>query len=396
MSLTSLVVAVVYFAGVVGPKSARLEQQLGELLAREASAETIVLGESVRRAIALRQRPARRAVRDLGGDALVIGRLLTGSTFVLKIAIYGPRGEVRGRFDIPLGQDALDTDAEERLRRVVLPRLREIAPSAVARPAPAPPPLASPRRPEALPPAPPPLVEAAEPAAAPAPPPEPGALPGLTTEATLGLGVLSRSFAPEPRAIPAYQASSVPAVRLAGAVHPLPALGLAFSLERALGMTSELAGESLPTTLGAWHASVHALLRRDLLSAGALVGVGQRSFAIESKSPARSPDGDYTHLVLGGRGELAIGRFVSVGAEVAYEPVVSGAEPTLGAFGPAERWGFEASAEVEIHPWSFLVLGAHAGYQRFAWDWPSRGLGGATDEYFSAGVSAGVRLVPVQ
>ncbi len=59
MTLASILLATIYYAGVVGPRASGVERQLGEFLAREAGAETIVLDESLRRAIALRQRPAR-------------------------------------------------------------------------------------------------------------------------------------------------------------------------------------------------------------------------------------------------------------------------------------------------------------------------------------------------
>ncbi len=405
MSLTTLLLATIYYAGVVGPRTSGIERQLGEILTREVGAETIVLDESLRRSMALRQRPARKEVRALGGEALVIGRLRTGSSFVLQTVLYDRSGQVRGRFDIPLGQASLDAAAEERIRNELVARVREIAPvepkaapvaaAPASAPAPdteTPPGLGTPPAPAA--PAPP--APAAEPVVMVARTRDPGGvLPGLTTEASMGIDFVSRTFTPEPRAIPAYQINSVPALRLAGNVQPVSWLAFAFALDRVVGLDSKLEGQPVPTTLSSWQLRANVMARRTGWSVGGSIGYGQRTFAIESKSPARSPDGDYGHLIVGLRGRADLGRFSLIG-EMAYEPVVSGEESTMGAYGNAQRWGIEATAGVQCQVWSFLLLGAHAGYQRFAWDWPSRGLGGAVDDYLTFGLSAGVRLVPVQ
>ncbi len=412
MTLASILLATIYYAGVVGPRASGVERQLGELLAREAGTETIVLDEPLRRAIALRQRPARRSVRELGGEGLVIGRLRAGSSFVLQAVLYDGGGQVRGRFDIPLGQAALDAAAEERVRREVLPRLREIAPSARPKPAsPAPAPAAIEAEPEPegadgadeepaserVPaPAPAKVASAAAPVVILVRPRDQGALPGLTTEASLGVDFVSRSFTPEPRAIPAYQITSVPALRLHGNIDPVSWLAFAFSIDRAIGLDSRLLGQPVPTTLSVWQLRANLMARRNGFAVGGTIGYGHRSFAIESKSPARSPDGDYGHLVAGVRSRVDLGAQVSLIGEVAFEPVVSGDESTMAAYGTAQRWGLEANGAVQWQLGSFLLLGAHAGYQRFAWDWPARGLGGAVDDYVTLGLSAGVRLVPVQ
>ncbi len=60
----------------------------------------------------------------------MIGRLRSGSSFVLQAVLYDGSGQVRGRFDIPLGQAALDAAAEERVRQEGRPGGRAARPSA--------------------------------------------------------------------------------------------------------------------------------------------------------------------------------------------------------------------------------------------------------------------------
>ncbi len=77
---------------------------------------------------------------------------------------------------------------------------------------------------------------------------------------------------------------------------------------------------------------------------------------------------------------------------LAFEPVVSGLEPTEAALGDATRWALDVGVAVELRVHSHVFLRATADYQRFAWSWDmagARGAGGAVDGYPTGALAVG-------
>jgi hypothetical protein len=403
MSLAAfLVPAAVAYAGIVGPGTHRIDHQLATLLGRAVGAEEVGLPRSKKETLAREQPEAKALVQGLGAPAVVVGRVETeDDVSTLYVLTYGADGAVRSRVEVPLAELSLDRMALDLLRRELLPGLRELrrAPEgAVATERPSPVPAETPRPEPEPPPA---KVERAEGsvtavATVPTQPAPAGPASSLETGLTVGFGLVGRTFEAAPLAVPNYHSSPVGAVRIGGEVRPVSILALGFAWDRALGLTTELAGENAATTLSRWQATAFLELPLSSLALGAGAGFGQRSFAIESQSADRTPDGDYQYVILAGRARMPLGRLLALGASVAFEPVVGGSQPTARAFGDAGRWGLELDGDLTLYPTSWLLVRFAAGWQRFAWSWSeTRGSGGATDSYFDGMLSLGVRLRPL-
>ena len=386
-----LAAATVVYVGVAGAEGSRIERQLATLLERAAHVETHEVSAGQRTGLAELRPDARAFVRELGVAGLVVGRLLRDRRVPeLRLVLYDGRGKVHTLVDVPLAQVALDRFALGLLRKDLVPSVVELAPPLPARETSG---EASAEEPAEGGSAGPPEGTVASVEKSASSVVEAGAGP-LHAEAAFGLGVLSRAFAPVPRAIAGYDSHPVGAVRASGEVMPIPRVQLGFAIDRSFAFTSELGGESAPSSISRWEAGLGLRIPLEVVALDGLIGVGQQSFRIESKDPARSPDGDYLYPMVGLRLQAALGETGRLGARALFEPVVSGDQATAAAFGPARRFGVQADAHGELYPRPWLSVGARVGWQEFFWSWPlagSRGAGGASDRYLDATVELGVR-----
>jgi hypothetical protein len=214
----------------------------------------------------------------------------------------------------------------------------------------------------------------------------------LHIRTAIGLGVTSRLFSPGPTTVPGYAAAAVGAVRFDAHVQPTRRLGIGVVAERTLAMSTPMAGGDASTTISRWEATSSFSLTTGSLEIAPQLGFGRRSFTIDSIDPSRTPDGEYNYLIIGAAASRPLGSRLSLRANIAFEPVVSGSEPTEMAFGEASRWAFDIGAQVEAQLTTHLFARASADYQRFTWSWESagaRGAGGAVDGYPSATLSIG-------
>ena len=99
-----------------------------------------------------------------------------------------------------------------------------------------------------------------------------------------------------------------------------------------------------------WEVAGGYTVTRGTIALAPQLGLGRRAFSIDSNDPTRSPDGDYNYLILGAARRPALGTHVTLHGILAFEPVVSGAEPTEMAFGEASRWAFDVGAALEVRP----------------------------------------------
>lgn len=212
--------------------------------------------------------------------------------------------------------------------------------------------------------------------------------------ASLGVGVASRYFTPSPSTVAAYSSSPVASLQFEGHVQPTARTSLSLLAETTAGMTTPMRdGSVAATTIGHWEATgTWAWIHRGSLDLGPQIGGGRRTFVIDSGDPARSPDGEYNYLRLGFAAAAHLGARVTLRAAAAFEPVVSGTEPTEMAFGEASRWGVDIGGALEYRPLEHVFARVSAEYQRFTWSWDmagTRGAGGAVDEYPSGTLSLG-------
>jgi hypothetical protein len=209
--------------------------------------------------------------------------------------------------------------------------------------------------------------------------------------ASVGLGFTSRSFT-APTTIAGYSAGAVGTIRFEGHVQPIARLSLSALGERTLQMSSPVFDGTASTSIARWEIDASFALTTGRVRIAPVLGLGRRTFSIDSTDPARTPDSDYNYLVVGANASAELGKRVRLLGVVAFEPVLWGNEPTEMAFGEATRWAFDVGAAVEYRPYKHVFLRAAADYQQFSWSWGmagNRGGAGATDIYPTGSVSLG-------
>jgi hypothetical protein len=215
---------------------------------------------------------------------------------------------------------------------------------------------------------------------------------GLHMHAGLTLGLAGRVFAPGSPAITGYSSNPVGAAGFEVGVSPTARTSLVASAERTIQMSSAVADGMASTAMSRWQVGGSYALTRGEIEIAPTAGIGHRSFSIDSTDPSRSPDGDYTYLVLGATVAKPLGANMTLRGLAAFEPVVGGVEPTEMAFGDASRWALDVGAALELHLHAHVFARATVEYQRFSLSWDAagaRGAGGATDSYPSGTVSFG-------
>jgi hypothetical protein len=220
--------------------------------------------------------------------------------------------------------------------------------------------------------------------------------PGIRTtdlriHAAIGIGLAGRGFTPGPSTVTGYSTSPVGQARFEAGLAPTHRTTLDVVAERTLTMTTPLSDGMATTTMSRWEVTGGIVLHGPI-EVTPVVGLGHRSFAIQSADPSRSPDNDYRYIVAGVRFARALGDKVTLRANAAFEPVFGGMEPTEMAFGDARRWAFAVGGALDVRPVAHVFARLAIDYQQFSWSWDDagpRGAGGAVDSYPSGLVSLG-------
>ena len=412
----SAVLALVVFVGVSGPASGKIDRQVGALLHLEAGVGRVdvsahqlaVLGVPTRGPRMMRKLEHKRSLR---GKAVVAGKVIRKRHSAhLRMVLYSKRGTMTDLLEVPIRGDKLDRKAIANLREVLIPAVQDLDPNSTANDDEAAiemdgdgdSPFAKSSGDDSA------DSASSDDATSDSTDRDSSSdtdrgwddssigptAPTLGMRASIGLGFVARSFAPAPEAIPAYSSTAVGSIRFSGSVQPTKTLTVHLAAERTLGMTTQVGNETAATSIGRWQGTGSYTLHDGKVKLAAVGGLGRRSFVIESKAPMRSPDGEYTYLVTGAQAQTSIGKRVFLGALMAIEPVIGGAQPTRDAYGPARRWALEMSGALGVVVRDHVFVEARAEYQRFSWSWGnagSRGAGGASDGYPGATLSVGAQ-----
>lgn len=409
--MPALATLMVFYVGVSGPNSARVDRQVHSLLDLGGGDLTSAhLSKSEQHKLASHGSGAREIVRGLHGDGVIAGELIDDDGTTLRLVVYNGDGAMLDFIELPLDTHALAKGDVESLRETVLPDLKRIA-----RSKPAPEPEIEVDDPPAADDPPAPVADADDETAAadddddtvsaddidaeiaaqgadipdgdddtPAP---------LRIRASAGVSLLTRTFA-GPSSIASYSSVPVAGARIAAEVIPEPHVALTVEGEHTVAMSSMVHGAATSTEIEHWQARGALCKPMGGLDLEALLGVGRRTFKMDSHDPGRSPDGDYAYALVGARIGAKVGDRVTLHGLAAFEPVLAGTEPTMATFGPARRWALEVGGDVEVMATSHVYVDGAAGYQRFTWSWDmagARGAGGAVDQYPSASISVGAR-----
>jgi len=435
--MSVLATLAVVFVGVGGPHSARIDRQMQSLLHHDAHVVSRRIPERARHVLARHASGARQIVQRLHVDGLVAGEIVRHRRHrSLRLVVYGPEGGLKDLVEIPINRLALDRPDLEALRSNLVPDVVAMTSAHPSRdtdqsdddaplpkahrtrhaPATAPSQASDDDNPLGTSSASDDSSSSAGSDAADTGAADPAASssdddaaaggsddgfdlsslsvdePALGLRAAVGVGLAGRTFSPGPATVPAYSSAPVGSVRLDAEIAPSRRIALDLTAERTLAMSTPLINGNAPTSMSRFQVSGAYAVTHGHVQLAPMIGLGHRSFVIDSTDPSRSPDGHYNYLVMGGRMIIPMGKKLSVGGIAAIEPVISGAEATMMSFGPAKRWALELGAAVEVRPRKHVFVRATADYQRFAWSWSlagDRGAGGAVDNYPSGTVSVG-------
>jgi hypothetical protein len=425
----------VAFAGIAGNDTRAVDRQIQSVFPAEVHVQAVKIPAPALRTLTRHGEGSREIVRKLHVDGLVGGELIAGrGGATLRIVIYDADGGLKSLNELPLAGHRLNKDELEVVRSNMSDDITALAATSPPVPPPtppAPPPAAiratpPPERPKPAPksqPSPEPVPSTPEPKGAAPPEPAKAAAPIETADAVgideieaavgggggaaapapvatdalhlgaaVGLGVTGRSFEPGPAGVRGYASSPVPAVRFVAEVQPTAHTGLAVTVDRTLQMATPVEGGMAPTAMSRWELVGRYLLTSGAIRIGPELGMGRRTFAIDSTDPSRSPDGEYNYVIVGAAAAASIGDSLHIRGSLAFEPVVSGLEPTEAALGEASRWAFDLGVSVELRLHPHVFVRATADYQRFAWSWDmagARGAGGAVDGYPTGAVAVG-------
>lgn len=234
---------------------------------------------------------------------------------------------------------------------------------------------------------------------------------GDTLRASIGIGSPYRSLAYNQiisRELGNYQLSGAPMVDVRMAYHPgshftdgwLSYLGLDLRAQMALGIRSvDSAGNEFKSSYDAIHAGILARVPVGDHFVRAFGGYGMQRFSLESQSGnvrSPTPNVDYRMLRGGLGADFALTHALMLGVEGAWLQLLSIGE--IGEWFPrTSAGGVEVGLDATYAITERFYARAFAAYQRMFFDFnaqPTDQLiaGGATDQYVTFGLGAGVQL----
>ena len=183
-----------------------------------------------------------------------------------------------------------------------------------------------------------------------------------------------------------YSSSPVGTGGFEGAVDVGAKVRISGLFEHTFVMHSDVDSGSAATAIGRYQiAAAYDVVHNDSVQLAPVLGLGARYFSIDSTSTMRTPDEQYTYVLLGGTVAKSLGTKWVLRGLAAFEPVVGGIEPKMPT--SASRWGFDLGAELEVRATAHVFARAAFDYQSFASSWSM--VGGMTDAYPSGTVAAG-------
>jgi opacity protein-like surface antigen len=388
----------VVFVGIVGNHHETVERQLAPTLDKVGVSE-VVIPDADLSAIVTHAKSSRALVKKMHVGGVIAGQLLArGRTRTFRVVIYDAEGNLSSETESPVsaaGLEKVDLD-------VLAINVGELTGGArPAKRAPAPAPTSSSHVDDDVPPGvgsapakhdapakPVALADDSDPVAT-SPAVEqhaPTSGGGVHVEIGLALGVVGRSLSTDPNTVKYYSSSPVGTGGFEGAVEVGAKLRISGLFEHTLVMHSDVAPGNASSAIGRYQIAVaYDVVHNDSVQLAPMLGLGARYFSIDSTSTTRTPDEQYTYVLLGGTVTKSLGTRWVLRGLAAFEPVVGGVEPKMAT--SASRWGFDLGAELEVRATAHVFARAAFDYQSFASSWSM--VGGMTDAYSSGTVAAG-------
>lgn len=372
----------VVFVGVTGARHEQIEKQLAPALDKAGVVE-LTIPDKDRIAIIKHTPASKDIVRKLHVGGLVAGELTgTAKARRFRIVMYDGAGKLESESESPIstkGLEKVDLDVFSTNLESTLGN--ELKHPAKTQPkhddSDAPPGL--PGQPKA--------VAKVDPFSTPEETPTPTTTveapaaksgPKLHVRAGLTLGFVGRNLSADAGTILPYNSTPVGTVGFEAAL----GIGAGFSVmggyEHTLVMHSDVAGTNITSGIGRWQIAAAYDVLHSSGEFAPIVGVGGRSFGIDSDNASRTPDYGYTYVILGAELGKKLGERVALRGLFEFEPSIGGTQPeVMGVH--AARYGLDFGAALEIKATKIVFLRAAFDYQLFFSSWS--GVGSATDGY---------------
>jgi hypothetical protein len=384
-----LILAVV-FAGILGnghPEAPKIAEAILTTVQRAAEIDEITLPQDNMVALVKHTAASKKVAASLGVDGIIVGELVGNrNALTLRLAVYTGTGVRRSFNEVPLKNRALGTDEMQMIQQNLADDIESLG-GAKAKPAPAPVAKVAPKRAA-------PVVEeeasgeplpalgdddedplakkkkaAAAPKKVAVAADDEETTPSVSVEApaaaskrtwrvfrmNVGAGVVARKYTPGSLMEREYSSQPVGALAITAQIRPWRRIALDGLYDRSIVMNTPVGVGTAPTSIARWEAAADVLATTGKVVVAARAGVGNRTFAIDTDSTARSPDRTYTYAIAGGILSAALGRSVSFHLSAAFEPVVAG----------DGGWGLDAGAALELALTSHLHGRIGGDVQRF-------------------------------
>ena len=361
----------IVFLGITGNHHATIEHQLAPTLAK-AGATELAIAEADLGAVVHHTRASRDIVRKLHVDGVIAGEVVgSGNALSFRVVIYDGDGKLSSDSETPLAghtlakvdldifatnlKDAVETISKERHPAQPQP----VATASEVDPIEAPPAT---------------IVREAD----------HGTYGDVRVHAGLTLGIVGRVLSSDPNTVKSYSSSPVGTAGFAIGAEPIRRLSLAADYERTLVMSSIVAGSPTASAISRWQVTASYDVVRGAVALAPVLGIGHRAFSIDSPSTTRTPDNDYSYLVVGVIVTKPLGQRLALRGLAAFEPVTGATEPMM--LGEGSRWGFDLGAALELRATAHVFARAALDYQQFSSSWTA---GSATDGYPTGSLAAG-------
>jgi len=402
----------VVFVGVTGNHHEVVERQLAPTLEKAGVAELAIPGPDLG-AILKHTKQSKAIVQKMHVGGVIAAQLVgNGNARTFRVVIYDGNGNLSSETESPISAKGLAKDDLDVFRINVADIAGSASPEPAAKPQPPAKrvakqvdeaPLASSHTDDDAPPG-----LGGAPASHPAAPkavasPDDDVAPtsattieqsapaaksssGVHLEIGLMFGMVGRSLATDPGTVKSYTSSPVGTFGFEGGIGIGKRLHVAGEFEHTVVMHSDVDGMQASTAIGRYEAAAaYDIVHDDSVQLAPMVGFGARYFAIDGTSATKTPDQQYTYVVLGASIRKSLGTKWALRGLAAFEPVVGGVEPKMA--NTASRWGFDVGAALEVQATPHVFARASFDYQSFNSSWFM--VGGTTDAYPGGSLAAG-------
>lgn len=210
--------------------------------------------------------------------------------------------------------------------------------------------------------------------------------PSIHVRAGLTVGFVGRSLSADAGTILPYTSTPVGTGGFEAGLGIGERFAITGGYEHTLVMHSDVGGTDISSGIGRWQIAAQYDVVHTGVELAPIVGIGGRSFGIDTATGTRTPDYGYTYVILGAELGKSLGDRVALRGLFEFEPSIGGTQPeVMGVH--AARYGLDFGAALEIKATKLVFVRAAFDYQVFFSSWSM--VGSATDGYPTGTFAAG-------